>query len=127
MNTELANSFVEVFKPAAENLRAMSLLNIATVEKVVAVQLASAKANAELTVSNLKAGVEVSDLDAAKAYLTSQNEIVKTVYDRMIADGKALAGIAKTYGEEATKLVKQAVPVSAPALAVVPSRAKKAA
>ena len=128
MNTELLNNVSNYFKPAAETFRALNRLNVATIEKVVGIELANIQANAELTVANLKAGIEVSDADGAKAYAKRQNEVAKTAYERFVADSKALGGIAKDYSEEAIKLVKQTAPASTPVEAPVSSpKAKKSA
>lgn len=125
MNTQLLNNVSNFFKPAVEATVSLSRLNAATVEKVANLQLAAVQANAELVVANLKAGTEVTDLDGAKAYATRQNEIARSVYERLVADGKALVGIAQDYSAEANKLVKSAVPAT-PAPVATP-KAKKAA
>lgn len=106
MNTELLNTVTKTFQPALEAVRTLGNLNVATLEKVTQVQLASVKANVETAIANAKAGIEVVDLDSAKAYATRQNEVVKTVYERLVADSKTLAGIAKDYSEGVSALVK---------------------
>ena len=99
MNANVLNNTVETAK-------AFGQLNAATVNKVVNVQVANVKDNAELAVSNLKAGLGVRDYDAARDYLTSQTNVARTVIERFVADSKALAGIVSDYGNEAAKLVK---------------------
>lgn len=106
MTPATLNTVTDFYQPALEALQALGRLNAATVEKLAGLQLASAQANTEVTVSRLKAGTELRDLDSVKAYLSGQPELANAVLTRWVAESKTLAGIASDYGQQAARLIK---------------------
>ena len=106
MSNEFLKSLNEVNKPVVEGVRELNKLTVASLEKAVKLQLASVKTYTDALLANVKAGVEITDLKGAQAYVSRQGDVAKGVYENLVKDGKALAEIGTQYNADVTKLVR---------------------
>ena len=107
MSNDIKNTLNEANKPVVEVAREFNKLTVNSLEKAVNLQLASIKSYADLILANLKAGIEVADVKAAQDYVGRQGEVAKTVYEKLVKDGKALAEIREQFNADVVKLVRK--------------------
>ena len=105
--------WTESAQPAVETLRALNQLTVASLEKTINVQLDSLRAYADLTINQLKAGIEINDLSDLKDYAIRQNDLVKVVNDKLVKDARTLAEIGAQFNADALKLVQSQVDAAA--------------
>lgn len=84
----------------------LNKLAVATVEELTALELASLRAYSELSLGQLKAAVEVSDVESFKAFAQSQNDALKAVTEKLVADAKEVAKIGESYRAEALQIAR---------------------
>ena len=106
MSNEFLNTLNEVNKPTVEAVLELNKLSVASLEKAVNLQLASAKSYAGAVLANLKAGAKVSDVKAAQDFAGRQGDVAKSVYEKLVKDGKSLAEIGTQYNTDVAKLVR---------------------
>ncbi len=88
---------------------AFNALNVANVEKLVELELGSVRELSGLAISQLKAAVEVKDVDGLKAYADSHAAYVRQVSEKLTADSQAVAELAKTYTADVQKIAQESV------------------
>ena len=101
--------WTESVQPAAETIRALNKLTVASLEKIINVQLDSLRAYADLTLSQLKAGVEIKDMSDLKDYAIRQSDLVKVVNDKLAKDTRTLTEIGAQFNADTVKLVQSQV------------------
>ncbi len=109
MNKEIFSNFTEETKKALAPVEALNRLIVDNAEKMVALQIASVKSYYALGFANLKALLEVHDVEAFNAYIGKQNEFVKSVSERLAGDAKAVAELGSDFSAEVQKLGKDTV------------------
>lgn len=82
-------------------------LAVATAEEFANIELASLRVYAEIGLGQLKAAVEVSDLESFKAFTNSQQAAVKTVSEKLISDAKAFAEVTESFRSEALRIARE--------------------
>ena len=90
MMTQTLSTLTNPTKFVLEPVHTINQKVIATAEKLAAYQIDSLKAYSDLGVSQLKAVIEVKDVEGLKNLLTSQTDVLKKVSDRMLFDFKAI-------------------------------------
>ena len=107
----MSENYAEILKVQGEKLVApvvkLNQLNVANLEKLTALQLASLSSLTDLGVAQLKAMVEVRDVDGAKVVAEQQAEYVRTVGEKLVADGKAVVELAKVYSADVQKIAQE--------------------
>ena len=96
-------------QPAVETFRALNKLTVASLEKAINVQLDSLRAYADLTISQLNAGIAINDLSDLKDYAIRQNDLAKVVNDKLIKDARTLTDIGTQFNADAVKLLQSQV------------------
>ncbi len=109
MSKDLISSLVEESKKALGPVEAYNRLVVDTAEKVVALQIASVESYAALGFANLKALLEVHDVEALKTYIEKNNELVKSISERVVGDAKAVAELGSDFTEEVKKIGEESV------------------
>ena len=90
-------------------MREFNQLAVSHMEKLVALNLESSKAYAELTLAQLKAVSEVQDLDGLQSLVGRQNDVVKQVGEKLAADARAVVELNKAFNMDAQKLAKESL------------------
>ena len=99
---------VDAVKLAAP-MKEFNRLAVSHLEKLVALNLESAKAYADLGISQLKAVGEVQDFDGLQGLMSKQNEVVKQVGEKLAADARAVVELSKAFNTDAQKLAKESL------------------
>ena len=99
---------VDAVKMAAP-MREFNQLALSHMEKLVALNLESSKAYAELTLAQLKAVSEVRDFDGLQSLVGRQNDVVKQVGEKLAADARAVVELNKAFNMDAQKLAKESL------------------
>ena len=105
--------WTESAQPAVETLRALNKLTVASLEKIIIVQLDSLHAYADLTLSQFKAGVEIKDMSDLKDYAIRQSDLVKVVNNKLVKDTRTLTEIGAQFNADVVKLVQLQVEAAA--------------
>ncbi len=108
MSIELFNDYVAKLGTYTAPAVKANKLFVASLEKLVELQLAALHTYTDLGLAQLKAAVEVSDADSLKAYLRGQVETASVVRQKLLDDAKALAELSVGYKAEFDKLVGEA-------------------
>jgi len=107
----MSQNYADLLKGQSEKLAApivkLNKLNVANIEKLAAMQMASLSALTDLGVAQLKAVAEVQDAEGAKAVAEKQVEYVRTVGEKLLADGKAIVELAKGYSVDVQKIAQE--------------------
>ncbi len=80
---------------------------IAAIEKLVAYQIDSLKAYSELGVNQLKAAVEVRDVEGLKNLLTNQTDVLKEFGERLLTDYKAISQMGADFVSQSSKVTTE--------------------
>ncbi len=104
MNKEIFPTLVEQAKKTLAPAQELNRLVVDNAEKSVALQIASVQSYAALGFSHLGAALEVDDAEAFQAYIGKQNELIKSVSERLSGDAKAVAEIGSNFSAKAQKL-----------------------
>ena len=107
MNKELLSPLNEQAKKLLAPVQALNQLAVNNAEKLVALQIASLERNAALGFSQLRAALEVKDVEAFQAYINNQYELVKTVSDGIAEDAKAVAELGTEFSAKVQELSKE--------------------
>lgn len=85
-----------------------SKLAVASLEKLVALQLSTLQSYTELTIARLKAATEVTDLKSLQGFATEQVELAKSLGQKVMDDAKAFADLGAGVKAEFDKLAEEA-------------------
>ncbi len=109
MNDLMPATVVEQTKKALAPAQELNRLVVDNAEKLVALQLASVNSYVALGFSQLKAALEVNDEKAFQNYIAKQNDLFKTISDRVAGDAKAVAELGSDFGAKAMELGQESV------------------
>ena len=79
-------------------------LAVASLEKLVALQLSTLQSYTDLTIARLKAAAEVTDLKSLQAFAADQVELAKSLGQKLMDDAKAYADLGAGVKAEFDKL-----------------------
>jgi len=96
------------FAPA----RAFAALSVDFTEKMVNAQLDATKAYADTNMAQLRKLVEVKDAEGFKSFLEGQQQVAKSLTERVQGDAEKMTALQQEFAQESQKLsegsVKQA-------------------
>jgi len=98
---------VEQFKAVLAPVQKLNTLGIANVEKLSTLQIKSLEGYSKLAISQLKAALAVQDVAGFQAFLAEQQEVAKTVGEKLVADAKSVAELNEKFAAEAQKVAKE--------------------
>jgi phasin family protein len=108
--TDMSNEILSQLTASGEKFAApvakLNKLAVAKVEELAALELASLRAYSELSLSQLKAAVAVSDADSLKTFADSQSAAVQSLSEKLIADAQEVAKIGEAYRNEALEIAR---------------------
>ncbi len=107
MNTELFEQMAEQAKVALGPVHKFNQLAVANVEKLAALQLASLQDYSDLSIAQLKAALEISDVESLQDYVKKQAELASAVREKLVADAKAVTELGGEFSSEAKKLAEE--------------------
>ena len=74
------------------------------IEKMIELQMGSAKVYAEALLSNAREALEVKDAQSARSYFEKQPEIIRGIVQRMTKDSGEIMELGRAYVDEAQAL-----------------------
>jgi len=107
MTKELLAPLTEQAQKMLAPVQALNQLAVDNAEKLVALQIASVQRNAALGFSQLRAALEVKDVEAFQSYLSKQYELVKSLGEGFAGDVKAVSELGNAFSAKVQELGKE--------------------
>ena len=104
MNTQLFDAFSDQSTKLLDPPRELSKLTIEKFEQLVSLQFASLREYTDLNIGQLKAAADIAGPKDVEAYLTKQQDLLKTMGEKMAGDVHAMMALGKEFTEEAQKI-----------------------
>lgn len=112
MKYEIFDTMSKQQETLMATVQKLNQLAVAKVEKLTALQMNALRGYSDLSIQNLKELVEINNPQALQAYLGKQNESVKSVGEKLVADAKAVAEVGVEYSQEAQKITQDSFQAS---------------
>lgn len=125
MTNEIFEKFTAQVQTVLAPVQELNKLYFYNVEKLVEIQLNSARDYAEICLDQFRSVSEINDQKGLEAFITKQGETFKHIGEKVIADSQAVANIGTEFSTEAQKIAEKSVEAAAAAVNVAPV-AKKA-
>jgi len=104
MNADITETYETAAKTAASAANNASQLVVKNIEKMIELQMGSAKVYADAFLSNAREALEVTDAQSARSYFEKQPEVVRGIVQRMTKDSGEIMELGRTYVDEAQAL-----------------------
>lgn len=111
--TEQVEKLTAGFAPAREAAK----LGVDHLEQLVAAQLESTRAYAELAVTEARAALEVKDPKDLQGYIDRQRALVETLNSRVKGDAEKTVAMNQAFAEKVRKLAEQNIATATKAAA----------
>ncbi|MCW8881357.1 MAG: phasin family protein [Sedimenticola sp.] len=125
MTNEIFEKFTAQVQTVLAPVQELNKLYFYNVEKLVEIQLNSARDYAEICLDQFRSVSEINDQKGLEAFISKQGETFKHIGEKVIADSQAVANIGTEFSTEAQKIAEKSVEAAAAAVNVAPV-AKKA-
>ena len=122
MKENMNESYQTAFKAASDVASDAGQLVIKNMEKMIELQMNSARMYAETMFGNARDVFEITDMQTARTYFEKQPERTRHLVQTMAKDSGALMEIGQSYADEAQALLKKS---SADFGGVTKAKAKK--
>ena len=104
MNANITETYETAAKSAASAANNAGQLVVKNIEKMIELQMGSAKVYADAFLSNAREALEVRDAQSARSYFEKQPEVVRGIVQRMTKDSGEIMELGRTYADEAQAL-----------------------
>ncbi|HCX86815.1 MAG TPA: hypothetical protein DG761_02185 [Gammaproteobacteria bacterium] len=104
MNAKMTETYETAAKTAASAANNAGELVVKNIEKMIELQMGSAKVYAEALLSNAREALEVKDAQSARSYFEKQPEIIRGIVQRMTKDSGEIMELGRAYVDEAQAL-----------------------
>jgi len=108
MITKTLSALTEPTKGVLEPAHKLNQQTVTAIEKLAAYQIDSLKTFSELGVSQLKAVVEVRDVEGFQNLVSKQTDVLREVGDRLMSDFKAIFKMGTDFVSQSTKVGTEA-------------------
>lgn len=98
-------SFEEFVAPSI----ALNKIALSYTEKMVELNLAVMRKQADLVLASWNQALGIKDAEAAKQYMTSQSEVVRSAVEDYVADAKTVSELNKEVAADVRKVVEQSI------------------
>lgn len=109
-------SFEDLFSKSTAQLASLAApvkkfnaLAVDNLEKLARLQLDNVKSYTDLGLTQLRAALEVSDVQSLQTYVSNQQETVKAVGEKLVKDAAVYGDLAKQFAAEVQKLAQEQV------------------
>ena len=114
MNANITETYETAAKTAASAANNAGQLVVKNIEKMIELQMGSAKVYADALLSNAREALEVRDGQSARSYFEKQPEVVRGIVQRMTKDSGEIMELGRAYLDEAQVLfTRSAVDIGA--------------
>ena len=107
MKENMNESYQTAFKAASDVASDAGQLVIKNMEKMIELQMNSARMYAETMFGNARDVFEITDMQTARTYFEKQPERTRHLVQTMAKDSGALIEIGQSYADEAQALLKK--------------------
>ena len=104
MNTNITDTYETAAKTAANAANSAGQLVVKNIERMIELQMGSAKVYAEALLNNAREALEVKDAQSARSYFEKQPEVVRGIVQRMTKDSGEIMELGRSYAAEAQAL-----------------------
>ena len=122
MKENMNETYQTAFKAASDVASDAGQLMIKNMEKMIELQMSSARMYADTMLSNARDVLEIKDMQTVRTYFEKQPEITRNLVQKVAKDSGALMEIGQSYADEAQALLKKS---TANFGGVVKAKAKK--
>ena len=114
MNANITETYETAAKTAASAANNAGQLVVKNIEKMIELQMGSAKVYADALLSNAREALAVTDAQSARSYFEKQPEVVRGIVQRMTKDSGEIMELGRAYLDEAQVLfTRSAVDIGA--------------
>ena len=107
MNANITETYETAAKAASSAANSAGQLVIKNIEKMIELQMGSARIYADAMLSNAREALEIKDVNSARAYFEKQPEIVRGLVQKMAKDSGEMMEIGRAYVDEAQALFRK--------------------
>ena len=104
MNANITETYETAAKTAANAANSAGQLVVKNIERMIELQMGSAKIYAEALLNNAREALEVKDAQSARSYFEKQPEVVRGIVQRMTKDSGEIMELGRAYADEAQTL-----------------------
>ena len=104
MNANITETYEAAAKTAANAANSAGQLVVKNIERMIELQMGSAKIYAEALLNNAREALEVKDAQSARSYFEKQPEVVRGIVQRMTKDSGEIMELGRAYADEAQTL-----------------------
>ena len=104
MNANITETYETAAKTAANAANSAGQLVVKNIERMIELQMGSAKIYAEAILNNAREALEVKDAQSARSYFEKQPEVVRGIVQRMTKDSGEIMELGRAYADEAQTL-----------------------
>jgi len=102
--------FASLFAPAKK----FNTLAVSNLEKLAQFHLDAAKTYADLSIEQLRAALQVTDVKSLQEFVSNQQKVAKTIGEKLSQDAATLADLNKQFAAEVQKLAQEQVAALSP-------------
>ena len=107
MNPNMTETYETAAKTAVNAANTAGQLMGKNIEKMIELQMGSAKVYADALLNNAREALEVKDAKSARSYFEKQPEVVRGLVQRMTKDSGEIMELSRAYVDEAQALFHQ--------------------
>ena len=100
-------TYQTAFKAASDVASDAGQLMIKNMEKMIELQMSSARMYADTMLSNARDVLEIKDMQTVRTYFEKQPELTRNLVQKVAKDSGALMEIGQSYAGEAQALLKK--------------------
>ena len=104
MTANITETYETAAKTAANAANSAGQLVVKNIERMIELQMGSAKIYAEALLNNAREALEVKDTQSARSYFEKQPEVVRGIVQRMTKDSGEIMELGRAYADEAQTL-----------------------
>ena len=104
MSANITDTYETAAKTAANAANTAGQLVVKNIERMIELQMGSAKVYAEALLNNAREALEVKDAKSARSYFEKQPEVVRGIVQRMTKDSGEIMELGRAYADEAQTL-----------------------
>ena len=104
MSGNITDTYETAAKTAANAANTAGQLVVKNIERMIELQMGSAKVYAEALLNNARGALEVKDAQSARSYFEKQPEVFRGIVQRMTRDYGEIMELGRAYADEAQTL-----------------------
>ena len=107
MSANMTDTYETAAKTAVNAANSAGQLMVKNIEKMIELQMGSAKVYADALLNNTREALQVKDAQSARSYFEKQPEVVRGLVHRMTKDSGEIMELSRAYVDEAQALFTQ--------------------